>query len=303
MNLLYFGVPGGNFGDDLNVWLWDELLPGWRDWPKDAVLVGVGTILKRGFVPEGVPKLVLGSGVGYGEPPDIKSNPELWDIRAVRGPLTAAALGLPPSRAIVDAAVMLPRLPRFQAIAKTDRILFVPHHGSEGLLDWAALCEEVGITALSPSGDPDAVIAQLASARMVIAESMHAAIIADAFRVPWQAVAIARKFNRFKWRDWGNSLGIEPRFVQFFPLLRSAQKLALKLFPRKAGPASHSEAAGGSREYRAKGLKRRLLEASARRMLRKLARQSGQLSDTSALTNAQDRFAAMLAEVAKDYEA
>ena len=62
MELLYFGVPGGNFGDDLNLWIWDELLPGWRNWSAESVLVGVGTILKRGFVPEGKRKLVLGSG-------------------------------------------------------------------------------------------------------------------------------------------------------------------------------------------------------------------------------------------------
>lgn len=31
----------GNFGDDLNLWLWDFLLPGLRDVHPDVLLVGV----------------------------------------------------------------------------------------------------------------------------------------------------------------------------------------------------------------------------------------------------------------------
>ncbi|WP_230279986.1 hypothetical protein [Croceicoccus sp. Ery15] len=73
MDLLYFKIASGNFGDDLNDWLWDGLIPGWRDWAPETVLVGLGTVLKQGFVPDDRRKLVLGSGYGYGAAPKVRT--------------------------------------------------------------------------------------------------------------------------------------------------------------------------------------------------------------------------------------
>src|SRR6478735_6808648 len=94
MKAYYWESDHGNFGDDLNLWLWDELLPGFRDVHPDVLLVGVGTVLNPVLLPAGQKKLVVGSGYGYGTPPDICDTDE-WDVRAVRGPLTAEKLGLP----------------------------------------------------------------------------------------------------------------------------------------------------------------------------------------------------------------
>ena len=43
----------GNFGDDLNLWLWDALLPGLRDVREETLLVGVGTVLNPTLLPTG----------------------------------------------------------------------------------------------------------------------------------------------------------------------------------------------------------------------------------------------------------
>lgn len=306
MDLLFFEVAGGNFGDDLNEWLWDELLPGWRGWAPDTVLVGVGTVLKKGFVPEDRHKLVLGSGVGYGKIPDTRARPDLWDIRAVRGPRTAKALGLPQERAIVDPAMLLPDLARFARIERCDKVIFVPHHASIRMLDWDAICAAADVAYVSPSGDPEEVIRRIAGARLVIAESMHAAIIADAFRVPWVGVSIARGFNAFKWNDWGESLGLTPRFHHFFPILRTIQKLALRLFPRKQRRPGSSHATpetDGEAAFRVTGTKARILAFEARTMLRRLRRSKGQLSETSALESACARFRNVLSEISRDYGA
>ncbi len=52
------------------------------------------------------------------------------------------------------------------------------------------------------------MVRRIAAADKVIAESMHAAIIADAFRVPWIPVALSREVSPFKWVDWASSLNI-----------------------------------------------------------------------------------------------
>ena len=61
----------GNFGDDLNLWLWDFLLPGLRDVHEETLLVGVGTVLNTSLLPPDGQKLVIGSGFGYGTLPDM----------------------------------------------------------------------------------------------------------------------------------------------------------------------------------------------------------------------------------------
>jgi succinoglycan biosynthesis protein ExoV len=296
MKLFYCAVEGGNFGDDLNLWLWDELIPGWRDWQQHDHLVGVGTILQDNLLPKDGRKLVLGSGAGIGNLAKVHDNPELWDIRAVRGPKTARLLGLDETKAVVDAATMLPRLERFKKLPDRHGTIFVPHHISDFLIDWEGVCASLGIEKVSPGGDADAVIRRIASAELVIAESMHAAIIADAFRVPWIGVEIARLFNRFKWMDWGESVGVVPQFDVFFPLLRR--------LPQRAGSASGAHHSGGAQGeagkaappaikpqgFRTRGKARSVMEWSAAAKLKSLAKRRGQLSSEERLNAQRDRF-------------
>lgn len=88
----------GNFGDDLNLWLWDFLLPGLRDVHDDVMLVGVGTVLNDVLLPAKQRKLVIGSGYGYGAVPDTST--EFWDIRCVRGEKPPPSWGSLPKKAL-----------------------------------------------------------------------------------------------------------------------------------------------------------------------------------------------------------
>ena len=306
MKLFYCAVDGGNFGDDLNLWLWDELIPGWRDWQQHDHLVGVGTILQENLLPKDGRKLVLGSGAGIGSLAKVNENPGLWDIRAVRGPKTAKLLGLDESKAVVDAATLIPRLERFKNLPDRHGTVFVPHHISDFLIDWEGVCASLGIEKISPGGDADAVIRRIASAELVIAESMHAAIIADAFRVPWIAVEIARVFNRFKWMDWGESIGVVPQLDVFFPLLRRLPQRA-----RHAPGGHHPEAGQGetgslpqpainAQTFRTNGKARRVLEWSAAAKLKSLATQRGQLSSEERLNTQRDRFQDILENLKRE---
>jgi succinoglycan biosynthesis protein ExoV len=300
LQLVYFKVAGGNFGDDLNTWLWDELLPGWRRWRDDTILVGVGTILKRKFLPDGARKLVIGSGVGYGDAPDIAAAPTEWDIRCVRGPRTAAALGLEPEVGIADAAILLPDLSAFGDLARGSDVLFVPHHGSIDRFDWHAILSGTGIRMLDPRGDAKDVVLALATARAVIAESMHAAIIADAFRVPWHCVAISNAFNDFKWQDWAESLNITLRPIRLFLGFRRLQRILSALRRRRVISNETSSPHARSQRILPKWLAP-ALRMSARRSLLQIARMPYHLSEVAVLEAKQARLREVLASIRQDY--
>ena len=197
----------GNFGDDLNLWLWDFLLPGLRDVHNETLLVGVGTVLNTEILPAEGRKLVIGSGFGYGSLPDMRDGSQ-WDIRSVRGPLTAEKAGLPPEMGIVDPAVLVTEMPEFQNVSKNGKRTFIPHWESAAVGLWPEICKTVGLSYLDPRGEAKAVIREIAASELIVAESMHGAILADAFRVPWIAVSSSRSINSFKWNDWARSLGV-----------------------------------------------------------------------------------------------
>jgi succinoglycan biosynthesis protein ExoV len=50
-----------NFGDSLNPWLWEKLLPGALDQDSSEILVGIGTLLNH-KLPRTGHKHVFGSG-------------------------------------------------------------------------------------------------------------------------------------------------------------------------------------------------------------------------------------------------
>ena len=53
-----------NFGDAINAWLWDRLLPGCLDEDDRVRLSGIGSILSGGM-PDAERWIVFTSGVGY----------------------------------------------------------------------------------------------------------------------------------------------------------------------------------------------------------------------------------------------
>jgi len=214
----------GNFGDELNGWMWRELYPELfsDDNGDDGIdFIGIGTILDRHLPKRGL-NVVLGSGTGYAPLPDIRANPAQWCVYGVRGPLTAQLLDLPREAVLTDPAILLADHPRWSgprtesAVADSGNVIFVPHWKSIRFGQWQAACELAQIEFVDPCGDARTVIDRIAGARLVIAESMHAAIIADALRVPWVPVVLSREVAPFKWADWAATVGLE-----YTPLLLS----------------------------------------------------------------------------------
>src|SRR5690606_10226894 len=65
MRLYYYQDSYGNFGDELNEWLWRRVLPPGFNRSDNALLLGIGTLIRQ-EVPETAIKVVLGAGAGYG---------------------------------------------------------------------------------------------------------------------------------------------------------------------------------------------------------------------------------------------
>jgi len=152
--------------------------------------------------------IVFGTGVGYTPaPPDISADSKRWHIYGVRGPLTARALKLGKQLIMTDPAILLATLPEFVELRR-EGVIFIPHWKSVHYGYWQAICKNLGIEFVDPCQDSKSVVRRIASARKVIAESMHAAIIADAFRVPWIPVALSREVSTFKWVDWAESMHV-----------------------------------------------------------------------------------------------
>ncbi|KKX30776.1 polysaccharide pyruvyl transferase family protein [Rhizobium sp. LC145] len=314
MKPYYWESHHGNFGDDLNLWLWDFLLPGFREVQPDMLLVGVGTVLTPDLLPAGTRKLVIGSGTGYGAQPDVSDTTE-WDVRCVRGPLTASKLGLPPERAITDPAVMISDMPEFQNLPKLHQKTFVPHWESAEFGMWEAVCEPAGLTYLDPRGEAKSVIRHIAQSELVIAESMHGAILADAFRVPWIAVSTSRAINSFKWTDWASTVGAtyRPRHV---PVSTRAEAIAKRSrfwgmrFDAQGAAAAPNTGHQQSDEVLTrpapsgpglKGMAKQLLAAPSVLALWQASRAEPQLSSDEALERQKGRFRDVLEGIRRDY--
>lgn len=206
MDILYYKDPVGNFGDDLNEWLWDHIIPSIYNIKSEYTILGVGSILNKHII-KNKKVIVLGSGIAYGDLPDK----EQLKILCVRGKLSAHVLDIDESLAITDTAILLRLLPEFTVIPedKRDGIIFIPHHKTFESSDWKEVCEKSNIELINPSEDTKYIINKIRHAKLVIAEAMHAAIIADAMRVNWIPVVASNEINTFKWLDWLSNYDIE----------------------------------------------------------------------------------------------
>jgi succinoglycan biosynthesis protein ExoV len=218
MNLYYYKDSQGNFGDDLNPWLWGRLLPNTFDSSEDCYFVGIGTLINRGLndlLPAQATKLIFGSGVGYGDLPTVDST---WKFYFVRGPLSAERLQIDSRFVITDGAILLRALPQ-ETLHKTYPFAFMPHHKSAHQADWMKVCALAGIHYIHPEWDVDTVLTHLKQTEVLLTEAMHGAIVADALRVPWIPIAIYEHILPFKWQDWCSSLDLVYEPHQIDPLL------------------------------------------------------------------------------------
>jgi succinoglycan biosynthesis protein ExoV len=212
MKLYYFQDPAGfsNFGDDLNPWLWEKLIPDYLDQDDTTAFVGIGTLLNN-WLPSKTPnakfRVVFGSGVGYGDISAIK-DADSYKFYCVRGPLSAQSLGLSPELAVTDSAVLIRRL--FQANhPKKFKFSYMPHVRQMAEKELNLVCKELGIGFIDPRWTTEKVLLALSQTEVLLTEAMHGAIVADALRIPWVPIVSKPQVLSFKWQDWCKSVGVE----------------------------------------------------------------------------------------------
>ncbi|CAI08554.1 polysaccharide pyruvyl transferase family protein [Aromatoleum aromaticum] len=223
MEMYWCRTTPPNVGDALNTWLWPKLVPRLSTLDVAGTLYGIGSVLDERLNSPG-PKYILGSGTRSKEH-GISPQTDLR-VFSVRGPLTAAALGISPKLGIIDPASMVARLYRINNPQRYE-IGIVPYFSAPHDL-WSIMAERLGYQLVSPCLNVEAFLENLSRCKFVIAEAMHGAILADSLRIPWRAiransVELEGGTNTFKWTDWCRSVELPFSPVALPPLWNNAK--------------------------------------------------------------------------------
>lgn len=221
MKLYYCKYPDGrqNFGDYLNLWLWDKLIPNILDEDETTAFVGLGTLINDALprrTSRAKKRIIFSTGAGYEAAMPVID--ESYFIYCVRGPISAKLIDVSPDLAIADGAILVRRF-----IAPTShkiyKFSYMPHYNFAGK-SWKAACEKLGFGYIDPSDPVETVLEQINQTEILLAEAMHGAIVADALRVPWIPITTHPTILATKWQDWCLSMNLN---YQPIPITRLQQ--------------------------------------------------------------------------------
>lgn len=206
VRLIYWKPGDGsvNFGDLLSKVVVSKILSDGGRSLDDEVsnprrLLAVGSILHFAQTND----VVWGSGVNGKIPKDFYNFADL-DVRSVRGPRTAEFLyqrGIKVPEIYGDPALLLPRMfaNRF-VVNPSRRYVVVPNlHDLPLAKDWTNM--------ISPLVGWNRCITQILEAELVIASSLHAVIVAEAYGIPARLVRITDTEGLFKYQDYYEGTG------------------------------------------------------------------------------------------------
>lgn len=223
--------PLGNFGDALTVLLLDRLFE--PDGPFDDVdlhLIGsvitkhrISNVIEAGLARNDRDSKAVFWGCGKKDAlPLSRAAQRRCIFLAVRGPMTRDALGLAPSTPMGDSALLLPRI--YQPGVDTStagKVLWVPHtHSEDPTAAELEGCDDFIVRRPEIPNSTEACmrfIDGIASARFVMANAMHAAIVALAYGVPFAFWSGSRIDNPFKWADFATGVGFTMDFSPSYP--------------------------------------------------------------------------------------
>lgn len=193
---MWWHVGRPNFGDDLTPDLFQRLTgQAVRFEPNRSAphILGMGSILSKATAAS----IVCGSGLiePAGTPIRVRR------AVAVRGELSLRALASPPDDVLMgDPAVLVSEFVAAPS-QKTRRFGFVPHVRS---IDRWTAWNVRGHTLIDPAAPAWEVVDAIAACEVVLSQSLHGVIVADALGVPsvWVAPSKDMQGGRFKFDDY-----------------------------------------------------------------------------------------------------
>jgi succinoglycan biosynthesis protein ExoV len=284
-----------NFGDELNHWLLPKVFPDFFDEDASTLFLGIGSILFDTHPRKSV-KIVFGSGYGgYTPKPEID---ETWRIYCVRGPRTAAALNLEPSKVAGDSAILISKHFR-RSHHEPSGYAFMPHFESVERGNWQRACEQAGVRFVDPRDPIEDVLAALDGSEVLITEAMHGAIVADAIRVPWIPVLPFDRGHHTKWFDWAEALDLKFRREIILPSSVAEARRAIRPVTRRLGALGRwADQAKGAK---AETMLDRLFTRAAAASLKRATRQAPMLSTDAALGRVLDRLETQSHRIRQDF--
>jgi len=217
--------PGGlqNFGDYLTELFLAEMLALPRC-PADAFhLIGsvihepklYRTLDEVGADPATAKVAFWGCGL-RSETPMSKAARERSAFFGVRGPLTRSILGLPADTVLGDPGLLLPLL-QPTPLQRHGRTVCITHFNEKrppSELRAETSADEVVTAAIAPRMDAiRSMIDQIAGPGFILSGSLHGAIAACAFGVPFAFYDSGYIDVPFKWRDFAASVGVPCAFA------------------------------------------------------------------------------------------
>ncbi len=190
---------------------------------QTPTLLGIGSMVSDRVIADRNARCVVW-GSGWRGDPVSDATRDLLDVRAVRGPHTAAALGLTGQVPMGDPALLLPRIIDADAHRSSrhagQRAILVPHishiSGAPEIgCDQTVTVgvRQAGITGRFTTTDIVRRVSTIANAGFVLTGALHAAVIAQAYGVPWAPWRGPDVDCPAKWDDWAAYLGIELQFA------------------------------------------------------------------------------------------
>jgi succinoglycan biosynthesis protein ExoV len=245
MRNIYYKSPIGNFGDDLNEWLWPQIFN--INEKDNSYFIGIGSILSANFISQyelstGI-KTIFGTGVRPSLKPPFKfSLDDDWSVQFLRGPLSSKFFN-DKYEYISDAAYALKCTSFYDEIINSEKkyeISLMPYFRSLEFFDWEKICNDIGVNYISPCSENgiEFTLKEIALSKKLITEAMHGAIVADILRVPWHKFVLTTYYYEspyiaeFKWSDWLGSVklnSIENSFIPFYHRKNKITKIIKKL--------------------------------------------------------------------------
>lgn len=226
-------IGGHNFGDYLAILLsrlytkraWKNIL---ENGEVDYHLIG--SVLDAAYLQKSsmAKRKAVFLGCGYRGKALGEINPEVVQVAGVRGPLSRSAVvkaGLMRPRVIGDTAHLLPLI--IPKKSSNSLRIVVPHINDPKrlvLAPGAAGCDRVADPNVRDENELIEMIDLISGAKFVLAGSLHAAIVAYCYRVPFAFFSDGHIDCPSKWTDWALSVGLKQEDVLFHPNLNSGSE-------------------------------------------------------------------------------